>query len=1383
MPKKNKRKFFGGKSNKSKSAKLEENASKQDDDDVQQKQQKESDSEKENNQQEEEMAFRMQKSSAHASTQSVTNDSTIGQLELASLAETNVTKMGGTMSCAPSPSMPSRTLRWCSEPNLNNSSNAFTVQTFRGASGNQIATIKLKVIQFIGEIPKETRDINSPAAAIDVTSIDAAPKNQKKLEEIDEEEIEGNESMAHDNVENNQNKFQDEHEELGTVPKLDHFKEDEANEPQQQIKKRFDDNYRVESPKQISSPHISAGAVENSQNTRMTKRHAMLIQEISESSSSEEVKQFLDNEACAIESINSKIMKIESPKEYRVDSPASSDDCNKTVLDVEAQPIIVQEIIESSSNESVKNEILDSMSKLPAQFECETTTSITIVSSNNNNNTKVINIKELPSENNSDNNHNNNKILTTNGAIPTSPTSTAPATTKVKLFECKSEKKLNKAEEAIIEALYGNSNLLQIPNTPLDVISEEGSDCSDIERQNSASKLHDIISNDSNNNNKTKSITQAIDDYDEDEDDDVFLSTTVPNDAKYHRQRILQTLQKQRATRGILEQPQLINTKIIEAESNVQESCKSWETKQSDSELQAELVYLTSTSSSATDLSERSNNTDTEEVEEDTSEDTETNSLLENISVPSLYNVNSIEMNDEENEKEHKKHEHVIDDVATANSNNISRIQYQQLQPSDYYQEINEQQKLPDILEEEDEEQQARSILEIIESQQQIEDVNKELHHLVSSLGNDESSKYERRRIERKRSQSSNSNSENVCDETITVITCDHDKKLINEKEQQECQNTAQKAESKSGTPTPTQIRRKYSSDSSTSSSNSQCTIIRQIVPIDNVHALKDLCMQSINESNNTSNEHEGKITIQKKLNSLSRNAPNIPIINELELHYECDNNNDLQCRENVAKSKDKVITILQVPPEINSSTNSNNQSSGSVVDEKVRWFGMQSSQMPNLMVALSPLQKDYMMTTHDSNSATTSADVLLDMHKKFVERRAYHEEDVCRVLDDEINGKNSNNDTSRIVNISISSTDHQLDDSNLSKNSSNNECANRVGGDDDGDKISDDNNLVDKPNTEIDTMNAIRNLILRESAAIRDDGDDNNNNNINTEGKEGFQVKKYELENELMRLDYERKELEEELRNIQSLQHFKREEFLYQQKKKLDDEERMRNESQTTIIESHSSSSNNNANNLNNNNNNGSSKYVNDDFNDFINSNEKLHQEIYNEWQDKVYERTERKLHKMLKITSINDNNCDNACSEPPLRPRERAASERIVPLNDEFLARVKERQKRLSLPLDDNLDASTESLLNDDNETENGIMKKRKKKVFHADNKENFPAHFQEFIEYCEQEIVQSKNSVESGESLKKPLYLGLIGVALCICGFYIGKHFLTANSKFSP
>jgi hypothetical protein len=109
-----------------------------------------------------------------------------------------------------------------------------------------------------------------------------------------------------------------------------------------------------------------------------------------------------------------------------------------------------------------------------------------------------------------------------------------------------------------------------------------------------------------------------------------------------------------------------------------------------------------------------------------------------------------------------------------------------------------------------------------------------------------------------------------------------------------------------------------------------------------------------------------------------------------------------------------------------------------------------------------------------------------------------------------------------------------------------------------------------------------------------------------------------------------------------------------------------------------------------------------------------------------------------------------------------------------------VKERQKRLSLPIDDsrNWDGSTESLLDDE---KTGIRKK-KKKVYHVEgnNKENFPAHFREFLDFCEEEIVQSKNSVESGKSKNTLPLLGLIGVAsLCICGFFIWKN----SSKLSP
>jgi hypothetical protein len=703
---------------------------------------------------------------------------------------------------------------------------------------------------------------------------------------------------------------------------------------------------------------------------------------------------------------------------------------------------------------------------------------------------------------------------------------------------------------------------------------------------------------------------------------------------------------------------------------------------------------LPSTSSSATDLSERS--TDTEEVEEDTSEDTETNSLLENISVPPLtFNVTSIQTSAEQELEQQQQQQH---------------FNYQ----------------LPDIIEEDEEPPRS-----IVESQRQIEDVNKELHHLIHDFT-----------VERKfEEQQQQQQQETSAETSVITNTCeDDDKKLIN---------------SKSGTPTPTPPRRKYSSDSSTSSSNSQCTIIRQIMPVD---ALKDMCIRSLPAD-------EGKVTVQRRCNSLSRNAPHIPIISELELHYECDNG-DPRGREN-----DKVITILQVPPDM-SGNQSSSGSSRSSSEEKKRWFGLQSSQMPNVMVALSPSQKDYMMSSPDSNNSgqATSADVLLDMHRKFVERRAYHE-----ASDDDDSNKNRERCENSPPSASQLEDSHRSDNDGCSKSSSD-ECAivklkiveSDVDNDhhrrcDDSSKSSlvnsDNNKRQEEALDDTINMNTLRSLILREKL----------DNEVATAAASGdeFKVKKNELESELLLLDHERKELEEELRNIQSLQHFKREEFLFNQRRLRDD-----NECQTSVIEtSHSRATNN-------------GKYANDDFGDFINSNERLHKEIYNEWQDKVLERNERKLHKTLKITSVNEAEEEELLQQQPLFRRERAASERIIKLNDEFLARVKERQKRLSLPLDDNLDASTESLLNeDDGDEAGGAVRKKKKKVFHYDNKENFPAHFREFIEYCEQEIHVTKASVESGESLlKNPLLIGLIGVSMCICGFYIGKHFITkTNSNF--
>lgn len=1219
MPRKNKRKFFFGKSKKSKSAKLEnQNVTTE----LENQQQSDSEEEEDNNatekgEREKARSGNLQKSAVHASISSVTNDSASelgGQFDAnsqLSLAEVNAFKMGTATSS-----------RWRSEPILNVLEKE-----------NRKATITLKIIQFIpkAEAASEGGKINNEDTQkiIDNTRCVYDDTDHHKSKTIKDDtviSVEIAEQIQPSSVLHVDNDCA-----VGEVPKLDHAKEEKR-------RRHFDDNYRVESPKQYQ-------ATLQSEENRNKRRHAMLIQEISESSSSEEVKQFLDAEASALE-MKSEIVAVPA-KIYRVDSPESSsndDEVNRC-----KQSSLVQEICESSSNESVKNEILASLSKLsptPSQV-IEPGKVVTL---------KIINIKELPTDD-----------LTFS---PTPKTPTSPIMKNKPI-----EKKLNKAEEAIMEALYGNPNLLQIPNTPLDVISEEGSDCSDIERHSKINQL-DI------------------------DDDEVFLpsatrtkSVESASSSKFkHRRRVMTA----NSTPPVEQPTMLINTKIIEAESNVQESCKTWETKAGDSELQAELVYLPSTSSSATDLSERSGDiTDPEDTT--ASEDTETNSLLENISVPSLYGP-SVQYNTFNND-------HVLQKACEL-----------------YIDSEQNQLPLPDILEESDD--LSQKSLELIESQQQIiEDVNKALHHLVST---DEHVEVERKKKNERKEESMNEEIEVSTSVTETVQEEDSRKdenetQIITQQQKVEpnvivcdkkqtttTDNEPQTRQISSNSGTPTQFRRKYSSDSSSSSANSQCTIIRQTVPIDNscVHPLRDLCMQSLqsgldnnnNSNNNIINGSEAKITVQKKFNSISRNAPNIPIINELELHY---NDDDRRSREN---QRDKVITILQVPPDIKSSSEMNQMS------EKTRWYGLPSTQVPNLMLALSPLQKDYIASSPDSQQTTKSVDVLLDMHKKFVERRAYHEKS-----DDE------NSDTSRLAKVLKQENEYRSDDNNQSG--------------EDGEKVCD-----------------VEMKIARDSPQ-------------KSANKGEFEVKRNELENELKLLDIERQELEEELKNLQSLQHFKQEEYIYAQNKVENDLQSVGSKVEEEVSESQSVEQN----------------YANDDFSEFINSNEKLHQEIYNEWQDKVYQRNERKLQKTLKITSVNDaatsSSCDDAHSE-------RAASEKYVPLRDEFISKVKERQKRLSLPIDDTRnwdgsnDGSTESLLDDE---KTGIRKK-KKKVFHVEsnNKENFPAHFREFLDYCEQEIAQSKNSVESGKSMNTLPLLGLIGVAsLCICGFFIWKN----SSKFSP
>lgn len=1185
MPRKNKRRFFG-KSNKNKSAKGNR------DEAASATPQHESDSDEKCGEEEAGTAR-----SGREDTSLVANDSVMGQLEsVAAEAHSAVTSK--------------------EEP-------------------QNKATITLKVIQFIGEVPSEARDAgaNSPHRP-------------------DFNEIGGDSSTAYKSINDGtapSSLLQSESHDVGEVPKLDHNKEKPSETTHCQ--RKFDDNYRVESPQQVLG---------ESHGPQRTKRHAMLIQEISESSSSEEVKQFLDTEASALEL---RADQGEVARSYRIESPIDSSDENnnsKMVVAVQSD-VTVQEISESSSNESVKDEILASIAKQPPPQIVDANKTCL----------KIINIKELPSEETTP-----QYAALSNVKSPTN----AKATSPTKLFECKTERKLNKAEEAILEALYGPKSLLQIPNLPLDAISEEGSECGS-----------DVVDKPKQDN--------------DDLDDEVFLPTkSLPKKPLVPRRRVA-------------EPAVLIETKIIETEA-VPEGVKSWQTSEGDNELQAELVYLTSTSSSATDLSER-DFTDTEGPD-DNSEDTETNSMLENISVPSL---------------DFDEHDTPLE---------MKVLRQSPVYSTDYYQEINEQ-KLTDILEE-DEEAAPRS-LDIVESQQQIEDINEELRLLISAHEEQQHQPRARSRCEKssvpteaKSSMEAEATVKEEIREKRLVTHLDANNETLESAHEAGIEDGDKKIISDNDKPnddvcaspvTTTRFARKDSSDSSSndSSSNSQCTIIRQVETV-RVDPLRELCAQSLKRVGG--NRDDGmKITIHKKLNSASRNAPQIPIIDELELHYE---SGDLDGRENQA---DRVITILQVPPEVSSAS--------SPVSESKRWFGLQSAQNPNVMVALSPMQKTYVMNSPDSN--TTSADVLLDMHRKFVERRAYHE--IYDTEEAESGGEKSRQSQLESVN--------QLEDGyfgdressveNIVSSPSRAKCVVVAATcDNERKNISTPASLHENSPTvksaEADfKMNSIRNCILRDEffrdapAVSRDSS---------SEAAENFEVKKHELESEMSRLDKERRDLEEELKNLQSMQHFKREEFLFNERKKEKLEEKIQEKCEA--VES-----------------NRNSQHAND-FNEYLNSNERLQQELYNEWQDKVLERYERKMQKTIKITSITE----LVAQEAPL---DRAASEilKFVPLENEFMSKLKERRQRLSLPTE--LNSSTESMHHQNEETRKFSVDQTKL--------EHVPAHLHEFLSYYEEEIAQTKNSDESGESKKAlatPVLCCLIGVSICLCGLYVGRQFLT-------
>ena len=1053
----------------------------------------------------------------------------------------------------------------------------------------------------------------------------------------------------------------DERDGVSLQPKIDRNENEEVSdenkkEHNKKVKGRlYDKNYRVESPPQVIT-------------TLQTKHHSMLIQEV----------------AVAPAGDNNKIIEIQDVKSYRVESPETYSVDNTDNIASNHNEVMVQEICESSSSESIKIEPQPTPT-------IETAPQI-----------KVINIQELPSEN----------------VVPSEESITSK-------IECKTGKKLNKAEEAIIEALYNPELLQRTNNRLLDVITEESCDGSDVDN-----KL-----NDDNDN------------------EDVFFDNPMESVRKPPLFRKRSNIHRKQIAD---EQPVLINTKIIET-NTVPESCNKWETTQEDSELQAELVYLNSTSTSCTDLDERSDITDTDgEEENETSEDTEINSMLENLTLPPLDDF-------------------VMDPP----------IEFKcQQSTSVHQQESTIEQKLPNILEE-DEEQPCS--LEISESQQQIEDVNKELHHMC--IEHKEQLQQQQQQHYQKHLKVTEINlSAPLALKSMSDNSKFFDKNEISDKDKP----IEDKTLIYHTGVTLTSFNRTNSSDSSSdstksgSTANSQCTIIRQSSIIDNVQPLSELCMTAMGKHNFTreSEETTPKYTIFKTKNSQSRNAPTIPVITEIELMYEHD------VEQNQDKHQDKSLTLLQVAPDI-SFTLPNH-------DVK-RWYGMQSSVIPNLLVALSPMQKKYMIKTGQYNNTSSAiADLLLDMHNKFVDRRAYHE----TIKSTNTNG-NSFTEASHLLNILKVPESRQLEFANKPDNFINETQRRSKSKSVESDTVQvtsdvfangvhsvNNNNNIDQNKPDITSlyenrdilasgsgdnsqnvkMNSIRNCILRDDFFKNTFSKDKYNVSIQL-ADDYVDTKQCELQNELKTLEAERRKIEEELKNIQSLKHFKNEEHLFNQRKlplsssNISFIKDNTNNSDDNSLYSEMMSSDNRL-----------SKTSSSDFNEFINSNEQLQREMHDEWQHKVLERNERKLHRILKITTISSqeyvSNVD--CHNGELR----RASElgKYFPIENEFLSKVKERRKRLSLPSpDSDLNSSTESLHHQNEE----LNRKQILKIHQhpVQNKENIPVHLQEFLNYCDEEIQRNEESnisEDDGGEFGKHLSFVLLFGSLCVAGFYIGRYF---------
>lgn len=137
----------------------------------------------------------------------------------------------------------------------------------------------------------------------------------------------------------------------------------------------------------------------------------------------------------------------------------------------------------------------------------------------------------------------------------------------------------------------------------------------------------------------------------------------------------------------------------------------------------------------------------------------------------------------------------------------------------------------------------------------------------------------------------------------------------------------------------------------------------------------------------------------------------------------------------------------------------------------------------------------------------------------------------------------------------------------------------------------------------------------------------------------------------------------------------------------------------------------------------------------------EEFRQKMHNEWLNKVAEREERRMQKIVKISKSTD--------ETPLK---HSASR--TELGDEFLHKVKERRSKLNMPSDSDWESGAESqpIQDDKSPKERIINIKIIEGEKEADPKQ-LPKHLQEFLEYQQQQLQQQQTEGEK-EAVPKHL-----------------------------